>query len=357
MKIRNEVKFGIFTLLGIALFVVGMKYLRGSKMFGNQMYLYAEYPDVQGLIKSNPVVMNGFPVGKVGELNLDLERGVVVVRMDFDKYMEIPNNFEAMIYSTNILGAMAIRMTPNDSVSVTGYHEDGDVVPSRLETDFFDIAENFVAQSGEDLIVKVGILATELNKTVARINDLLRDPRGQSLILATLEDVRISANNIKQISYHIDSLAANFVDLSDNTNRIVENIADNNDDIDQIISNTRIASDSIAEAVKDFRLLAEDARSAAESIDRTLVKIDTMGGTLGLLINDRQLYDNLVVTTEMVNKLVDNIERQPNRYVDDLKLYLFERRPPKEKKKKEGTSSDKSEKAPAGSDPQGPPRN
>ena len=336
------------------MFYVGMKYLKGSKMFGSKMTLVAEYPDVQGLIQSNPVTMNGLRVGKVGQMRLDLERGVVITQLEIDdNSLKIPDNFEAMIHSSNILGAMAIRLQENDSLPQTGFFTDGQQIRGTTEDDLFDIAESFVAQSGEELIVKVGILATELNKTVARINDLLRDPRGQSLILSTLEDAAISAENIKRMSYNMDSLTSNFVALTSNANRIIENVADNNDNIDGILANTKITTDSIAVAIQDFKFFTESARDAASSLESIITKIDTSSGSLGLLLNDPSLYDNLQKTLADVDKLVQDVQKSPGRYVDDVKLYLIERKPPKEKKKK---NQDKAEEVVRQED-LGPPRN
>ncbi len=335
MKIRNEVKFGIFALLGIILFVVGTKYLQGSKMFGNRVFLYAEYDDVQNLIVSNPIVMKGVRIGKVRTITLDQKRGKVITELQFDQPVQIPYHAEALIYSTNVLGASAIQISYADSIEAQGYFGSGDTIQGSLDKDLFDIAENVVATSGEELLVQVGILATELNKTVKRFNEILQDPRGKNVILETLEDVRASAASIKSVTNSLDSISQTFVDLTRNTDSIVTSVANNRDEIESIIGNTKSTTDSMINVVSDIRELTANASSTAQRLENAISKIDSTGGTLGLLLNDRELYDNVNNISANVNKLIEDVSDRPSRYVDDIKLYLFERRPPKEKRKRD----------------------
>jgi len=335
LKIRNEVKFGIFALLALILFVVGIKYLQGSKLFGSQVYLYAEYDNVQNLIVSNPIVMKGVRIGKVRNITLDQSKGKVVTELQFDQPVQIPLHAKALIYSTNVLGASAIQITYADTVQTEGYYTSGDTIEGKLKKDLFDIAENVVATSGEEVLVQVGILASELNKTVKQFNKILQDERGRNAIINTLEDTRASAANIKRITYSLDSMAQTFVDVTRKTDSIVSSVANNADEIESIITNTKATSDTLITVASDIRKLTADARSTAQTLETAISKIDSTGGTLGLLLNDRELYDNINNISSNVNKLIEDVNERPARYVDDIKLYLFERKPPKQKRRKQ----------------------
>ncbi|MEM6632563.1 MAG: MlaD family protein [Bacteroidota bacterium] len=334
MKIRNEVKFGAFALLGLILFVVGTKYLQGNKMFGNRMYLYAEYRDVTPLIQSNPIVMKGLRVGKISDMFMDQERGLVITELQFDEAISIPKHAKATIIKTNMLGAGAMEITYSDSITSQDFYQTGDTIPGNKKKDLFDQVENVVGSGGSDLISQVGLLAEELNETVSQLNSMLQDPRGRNAILNTIQDVQVSASNIKEITYSLDSLSSTFVDLIRNTDSVMAGVANNRDNIEGIIQNTKLTTDTLVEVAKEFRKLASNVEATTKSMERAIAKIDSSQGTLGLLVNDRQLYDNLTSVSSSINQLVEDVNKRPGRYVDDIKLYLIERKPPKEKRSK-----------------------
>jgi len=296
------------------------------------MYLYASYDDVQNLIESNPVVMKGVRVGKVRNIRLDQEQGKVITELQFDQPVRIPTHSEALIYSANVLGASAIEISYVDSIPIVDYYGSGDTIEGTLDKDLFDIAENVVATSGEEVLVQVGLLATELNKTVSQFNKILQDPRGRNAVLNTLEDLQYSAANIKSITYSLDSMSRTFVDLTRNTDSIVRKVAENTDEIDVIINNTKATTDSLVAISSNIKAFTQDASLTAKTLEQAISKIDSTGGTLGLLLNDRDLYDNLNEISTNINVLLEDVNDRPARYVDDIKLYLFERKPPKEKR-------------------------
>lgn len=341
MKIRNEIQVGLFALLGLILFVVGTKYLQGNKMFGNRMYLYAEYRDVTPLIQSNPIIMKGLRVGKISDMYMDQKRGVVITELQFDHPLSIPKHAEATIIKTNMLGAGAMEIVYSDSIPSSDFYQNGDTLPGAKESDLFDQLGNVVTNSGEDLLVQIGVLAGELNKTVTQLNSMLQDPRGRNAILNTIQDVQVSAANIKTITYYMDSLSGTLVHLMRNTDSVMARVVDNRDNIEAIIQNTKGTTDTLVEVVSEFKALASNVKSATSRLDRTISKIDSSKGTLGLLLNDSELYENLSSLSGSVNQLVEDVNKRPQRYLDDIKLYLIERKPPKEKKseKKESKES------------------
>ena len=330
MKLKNEVKVGIFAVIALALFYSGMKYLKGSRMFGSPLILYAEYNDVKGLIPTNPIMLNGVRVGKVGELDLDLERKIVRTTLEFHKPLKLPNNYQAMIYSSDLLGSKAIKLVAADSITPTGIYKD--------ETQMIGIHEASLLQdlsgSGNDLMLRISSLAEGLNTTVATINKALLNSEGRYAADAILKNLEVSSRNIKSISYRVDSLTTVFMALAENTNGVISAVNENSEDIQGIIQNTKVTTDSLTSAITDVRLMTADIRQAVGSVESALSKIDSPEGSLGLLINDRALYDNLASTTSNLNTLVEDIQARPFRFFDDVKFYMFERRPPKEKKKK-----------------------
>lgn len=333
MKISNEVKFGIFALLAIILFVVGMNYMRGSRLFGSPLVLYAEYDDVQNLIAGNPIKINGLRVGKVGELKLDLQAQKVRVKLEFHEDLEIPNNSEAMIVSADLLGSKEILIRRNDSIQATGFFQNGDTIRGTLEQGILDVAEDLVETRGTQILIEVGRLAAELNGILEVLGKALNDPRGRNAVTVMLQDLQASASNIKSLTSRIDSVAGTFNQVAVNANSFVGNLQAKNDDIQGIISNLRTTTDSLQGASSEIKQLMTDASSAMGSVENLVTKLDTTSGTLGLLLNDTQLYDSLTNTTENLNSLLREVKNNPHRFFDDLKIYLIERKPPKERKR------------------------
>ena len=110
MKISNEVKFGIISIITIVLVVMGLNYMAGSKFFGAPLTLYAKYQNVQGLIRGNPITINGLNVGKVTNLTLDMNAGLATATLEFNDGLDIPVNAEAQIYNIDLLGQKGVKI-------------------------------------------------------------------------------------------------------------------------------------------------------------------------------------------------------------------------------------------------------
>ena len=332
LKISNEVKFGIFALGAIALFVLGMNYISGTKLFGKQLILNTEYKNIQNLIEGNPIKINGLRVGEVKKLELNIQEKKVSVRLEFREELKIPNNAEAMIASADLLGSKEIRIILNDSIQSTGNFQTGDFIKGTLEQGILDVAEDLVETRGTQILIEVAQLATELNKILNILGNALNDPRGRNAVSVILQDFQKSASNIASLTARFDSLAGTFNEIAANGNSIVANVKQENDNIKKILSNLGATTDALQDASGDIKQMVGDASSAMNSVENLVAKMDTTSGTLGLLLNDTQLYDSLTNTTENLNLLLREVKENPHRFFDDIKIYLIERKPPKMKK-------------------------
>ena len=104
MKINNETKIGMMAVVGILLLIFGFNFLKGKTLFKKYNYIYAVYQDVQGLSKSNPVVINGLQIGRIENLDGGKDMKHIVVTVSLTKDVNIPNNSLAVI-NPNLLGA------------------------------------------------------------------------------------------------------------------------------------------------------------------------------------------------------------------------------------------------------------
>ncbi|TAE53503.1 MAG: MCE family protein, partial [Bacteroidetes bacterium] len=295
-----------------------------------------KYPDVQGLLRGSGIMVNGFKVGKVTELELNFEEKYVMVHMEFDQKLDIPNNAEAIIYSVDLLGTKGIKIAVPDSIIPSKiYLNNGDEIAGATAAGPLDKAQNMVLDDGARILLQVAELSLELKKILQQTNVILNDKENQSILKTTLLNVQTTSQTLTSITGRIDSLAHEINGIANNSSSIVSNIEGNNPEITRIIDNVKSTSDSLLAATDEIKRLVSDASSAVGHVEGMVTKLDTTGGTLGLLLNDRQLYDSLTNTTERVNSLLREIESNPQRFFDDIKIYLIERKPPKSVAKKE----------------------
>ena len=340
MKISNEVKFGIISVVTIFLVVTGLNYMSGSKFFGAPLTLYAKYGDVQGLIKGNPITINGLSVGKITNLTLDMNAQIATATLEFNDELDIPINAEAQIYNVDLLGSKGIKiMVPDSLIPSKEYLEDGADINGVVEAGIFDEASNLVKTQGAEILIEVAKLSVELNEIVKLTKNLLTDTENNSTIKAMLTDIQATTGNLASITTKVDSLAGEINGIAANAGSIVENVENNNENIEGIISNIRSTTDSLSRASDEVTELLTDASDAVATVENMMSKLDSTGGTLGLLLNDTKLYDSLTVTTENVNSVLREVKANPQRFFDDIKIYLIER------KKREDKAIRKKEKA------------
>ncbi|MEZ4824748.1 MAG: MlaD family protein [Bacteroidia bacterium] len=328
MKISNEVKFGVIAVVTIALIVYGLNYMAGSRFFGSSLIIYAKYQDVQGLIEGNPIMINGLRVGKVSRLQLeDMQTGLVKATFEITQDLDIPSNSVAMIYNFDLLGSKGVKLFVPDSIPSTGtYLKSGDMIQGMVEAGVFDEASDLVKTQGSQILLEVAKLSVQLNDIVKLTKDLLTDTENNNTLRATLDNIRETTSNLTSITLKVDSLAGEINGIASNAGSIVQNVENNNENIEGIISNIRSTTDSLVKASDEVKELLTDASSAVASVESMVAKLDTTGGTLGLLLNDTRLYDSLAVTTENINAVLREVKANPQRFFDDIKIYLIERK-------------------------------
>ncbi|MDX2250357.1 MAG: MlaD family protein [Bacteroidia bacterium] len=334
MKISNEVKFGLIAVITIALILYGLNFMSGSKFFGSPLIVYAKYQDVQGLIEGNPVMVNGLRVGKVSQLVLeDMRTGVVTATLEITESLAVPDNSVAMIYNFDLLGSKGVKIFVPDSLPISEkYLKSGDNMKGLVEAGVFDEASDLVKTQGAQILIEVAKLSVKLNDIVRLTQNLLTDTENNNTLRETLDNIRETSDNLTSITRKVDSLAGEINGIASNAGSIVQNVENNNDNIEAIISNIRSTTDSLVKASDEVKALLTDASSAVSSVESMVAKLDTTSGTLGLLLNDTRLYDSLAVTTENINSVLREVKANPQRFFDDIKIYLIERKNPQARK-------------------------
>lgn len=308
MKINNETKIGILAVVGILVLILGFNYLKGKSFFKKEKYLYARFQDIQGLTKSNPVVANGLQIGRISNLDGGKDLKSILVQVELTQDVNIPNNSLAVI-NPSLLGSVSLEIKMGNS---TQYLKPGDTLLTTLSGGAFDEA-----------LKMINPVLYEVRNAVKSLDSVLH-------IISSVFDPA-TKNNIKEIVANLNSITSSFTVSAaslqtllnpqtgalskslDNVNSFTNNLAGNNGKLNNIMSNAEKASTQLANL--NFQRTLNSLDSTVNALKAGVAKINSKDGSLGLLINDTKLYDNLSATGNKINILLDDIRVHPKRYL------------------------------------------
>ncbi|MEO9021418.1 MAG: MlaD family protein [Ginsengibacter sp.] len=309
MKINNETKIGLMALIGIVLLIVGFNFLKGQGLFEKKNHIYAVYQDVQGLARSNPVMINGVQVGRIENLDGGKDMRRIVVTISLNKEVNIPDSSLAVI-NPNLLGSPTLEIQLGNS---SNYMKNGDTLLTSLSGGAFDEAMkiiNPVLYEVRNAVKSLDSVLTTItgifdNHTKNNIKSMV-----ENLNLATASFVVTSAS-LKEI---MDTQNGALSKSLNNVNTFTANLNSNNGKLDSILESTRKFSQNLSSV--DLKQTLDTLNVAINNFKQSAQKINSKEGSMGLLLNDKTLYNNLEATTNKVNILLDDIRVHPRRYVN-----------------------------------------
>lgn len=304
MTISNETKIGVLAVVALAGLILGFNFLKGSSLFEHNKKLYAVFDNVEGMELSNAVQIDGLQIGSVDAINAsdkDLSRGIVVTIL-LKKDVHIPRNSVAVINSGLITSASIVIDKGDD----TQYLKDGDTLLTKQKSNLFSQVESSV----NPVILKLGGTLTSLDSLVEQIGTMF-DPRLKNNFAALMSNL---AGSTAQLQLLLNSQTGELAQSLKHLNEFTGNLAKNDDKINQTLDNvekttSNLASAKIPETVASLQSAITDLRGV-------MAKLNSDKGTMGLLLNDKRLYQNLEGTTRSLNTLLDDLRVHPKRYVN-----------------------------------------
>lgn len=310
MKISKEVRVGIVTVIAIVLFIYGFNFLKGKDLFSSQRKFYAVYHDIDGLVEANPLMVNGFKVGIVGDIELARDTSSrVIVTMFLDNEIPVPVNSIAKVISSDILGSKAVQLILGNS---TVYAQDGDTLLSAQE----DNLKQSVNKTIAPLQKKAEGLIASIDSVMIVVQQVFNDGARQNLA-KSFESIKQALGSLETTSYRLDTLVISeklkISSILTKVNVLATTLANNSDKLSNVISNFSNISDSLAKS---------NITSAINNADKTLSqassimnKINKGEGTIGMLINNDSLYRKLDKSAADLDKLLLDLRINPERYV------------------------------------------
>ena len=323
---KREVKIGIFAVAMILAAWAGVRFLKGFDIFGRNAVYYAAYDQVGGVQSASPVLMQGVKIGTVTGITLDPRRSdKVVLQLTVKRQYAIPEDSEAKIISNSLMGSKAIEITYGTSERCLA---DGDTLISSRDRDLMDMAGSeldFFKQ-------KLSRITDDLSRTLGNINGLLEENAAN--ISGTLGNLNTVSGDVAELldteKEHLQSAVRNLFGLCRHARR--ERSAR---------GQHRRQPERGYGAAGRGGFLRSAFRRAWPRLTTCSGKINAGEGSLGMLLNDRALYDSLTVASGNLASLLADLERYPGRYVH---FSLFGRDPEKMKTKADRRAAREAEK-------------
>lgn len=289
MKLTKEIKIALVAIVGILIMYFGINFLKGMNLFSTNNTYFMTFDDIQGLGASTPIYADGYKVGTVDGMEYDYkENGPIKVKVDINKDLRIPQGSKAEIVK-DLMGNLQVNLllanNPRERV------EPGGVIPGAVNGGMMDKAAN--------LIPVVEKMLPKLDSILTSVNALLADPA----LAASLHNVETITSNLTVSTRELNTLMAGLNKqvpgmigkangVLDNTNRLTANLAS-----------------------LDVQGTLNKVNQTLESAHQFTEKLNSNQGSLGLLMNDTKLYDNLTSTMGHADSLVIDLKAHPKRYV------------------------------------------
>jgi phospholipid/cholesterol/gamma-HCH transport system substrate-binding protein len=296
VKISKEVKVALLGVVAIVALVLGYTFLRGSNIFSKSRPFYAVYDSVDGLTVSNPVLLNGVKVGIVQDVQLEPSlKNKIVVTMDIDKKVDIGDSTIANLSSSSILGGKAINLEMGLN---TKRFEGGDTLIANVETSITDM-----------LSAKAMPLAGRIDSTLIRINAILNEESKKS-IQATLKNTQAASEILKNI---LTMNQQNITGITTNLNDLSYSLKSTQRKFDQMAGNLNTLTDTLKAA--EINKMVRNLNATVAEAQTAVQKFNQNSGTLGKLMNDDSLYNNLNNSARNMDALMIDLKANPKRYV------------------------------------------
>lgn len=288
----KEFKIGLITVISGALLYYGFNFLRGSDLFSPSNRFYATYSNVAGLNVSNPIYFNGLPVGRVSGFQLVQERGYIVVSLDIDEGLMIGKDASATLANDGLFGGKAIVLNVGASQEMA---QPGDTLGSDMD---------------EGMLSQFEPVADNLNTTLAKLNDVLDELRATD-IKGTVDTLKYA---IGSVTYKVNNLEVEKVIAS--TDSLLKSINTRSSELKGLIASTTKLMDSLNNVP-----VTETLQKVNESLDHVnglLLAIQSEEGTMGKLLNNDSIYNNLNKLLVDMDELIIHFNNYPKDFMAPL---------------------------------------
>lgn len=289
---RKEVLIGASVIIALAILFSGIEFLKGVNVFKDSNYYYVSYSNVEGLAVSAPVNLNGFKVGQVRDISYQYDNpGHVLVELSLDKQLRVPQGSKAILKS-DILGTASIELEMGRG---DRNHSVGDSLIAEIRTGLMD-------NVSDNLMPDIAKIFPKIDTLVTNINSIVADPA----ITASVQRLNNITANLEQTTAKLSALMSTLQPITK--------------DIKSITGNVDTMSGDLSELSRDLKSmpvdsLVGDLQTITGNLKMLTEQLNDKNSTLGLMMNDPRLYENINTTIQSLDSLFIDIKKNPKRYI------------------------------------------
>jgi phospholipid/cholesterol/gamma-HCH transport system substrate-binding protein len=286
----REVKVGIMAIVAVFVLYFGLNFLKGIDIFSPVNYYYARYENIGGLVSSSPVFVKGFKVGQVEQIKYDFsKKESFVVKISVSKNISLPKGTKIELYDDGLMGGKAIQLVFEPILASQEMHQPGDTIEAN-------VGVGLMAQLSGNLVPKIESISTQADSLI--------------------RSVRVLVEN-KNLNKSIESIQQTTANLAVSSSQLKKMM---NNDLPRILGDVSVITSDFKQVSGTLKKI--DYVGTFASINHTISnlslitdKINNSEGTLGMLVNNKDLYINLSNTAASSDKLLIDLQKNPKRYV------------------------------------------
>ena len=297
MKITKEIKTAVLVIASILLFIWGYTFLRGSDLLTTYRTFYVKYDNVEGLTSSAPVTINGLVVGKVISIILEPNTAKLIVELQIKNDFPISKTSMVNIYEPGLIGGKQVQIIPdltNPVMAESGETLQGRIVPGLT---------SLVGEKLTPLQEKIERVMVSADSLLNNINMIL-DP-------ATRQNLRSSFENLDKTMAEFSNVSRNANDILVTNKGKIEGTMTN---LNKASKNFAVLSDSLSQI--EFGKMVRSLENSLAKVNSMMTDLDSGNGTLGKLMKDEALYNNLEQTSRELDLLLQDLRLNPTRYIN-----------------------------------------
>ena len=296
MTLSKEIKAAIFVLTTIFLFIFGFNFLKGSSLLDKQKTVYAVYDEVDGLLVGANVMINGLSIGNVIDLDFLPNSTKIVVTLKVKDKINFSSNSSATIYETGVLGGLAIAIEPIFQKGMVV--KSGDTLNSNIRPGLTELINR-----------QIEPLQRKLESTLTSVDSIFS---GASYVLnkETQNDIKESLNTLTSAVKAINNSSLIIEKTLTKKNTQINNSIDNIESITTNLSN-------VSKELNNFGIagVLSNLEKSVDGINLIVSNLNSDNSSLGKLISNDDIYENLNLSIESLNLLINDIKTNPKKYV------------------------------------------